>query len=205
MLMIVDLGIGNVNSVQRALEYLSVPNFTSSDPADLKMADKIIFPGVGSFAEASKRLDQSGFRPALKKKVEENTPLLGICLGMQLLALEGEEGGRAPGLGFIDARVVRLRAEQEGFRLPHVGWNSLCLPDRPLRLFEGIKPQECFYFTHSYEMMISPDSGAVFAVTNYGVDFAAAVELNTVYGVQFHPEKSQKPGLQLLKNFASLT
>lgn len=198
MLVIVDIGIGNVNSVSRALTYLKIKNKVSADPQEIKDAGKIVFPGVGNFAEASRRLEQSGLMALLREQLTCK-PVLGICLGMQLLASAGDEGGGAPGLGWIEGRVSLLDSAKAGLRLPHVGWNDVETAGFPV--FENIPEKSCFYFTHSYAMNVT-DSQTRVGKTEYGVFFPSVVQKGNVIGVQFHPEKSQKPGLQLLKNFS---
>lgn len=199
MITIVDLGLGNVNSVSRALTYLRVPNVVSRDIKDIETSKKLIFPGVGNFSEASKRLHSTGLREKIREEVlDRGKPLMGICLGMQLLAKEGEEGGVSEGLGLIEAKVSRLRSEGNGYILPHMGWNDVV--HNEMKVFSNIEEDACFYFVHSYEMM-HDDPGAEYATCDYGVEFVAAVKKNNIIGVQFHPEKSQRAGLQFLKNF----
>lgn len=200
MITIIDLGLGNVNSVSRALTYLRIENVVSADVKEIEKAEKLIFPGVGNFFEASKRMYSTGIAEVIQKEVLENKkPLLGICLGMQLLAKTGEEGGLSDGLGLIDANVSRLKCEKDGYCLPHVGWNDISEHD--MKWFFGVEDHSCFYFVHSYEMVLN-DSSVEYAASSYGVDFIAVVKKDNVIGAQFHPEKSQQPGLQLLKNFA---
>ncbi len=198
MITVINLKISNIASVVRALKRLKVECNVCDNPDGIMSASKIILPGVGSFAEGAMRLKNSGIGTALRKKViEENTPILGICLGMQLLASSGEEGGISEGLGFIKAKVSLHRAGQKGLELPHIGWNDVRVDD--FRLFDSIPNNSCFYFVHSYEMI--PQEPVVCAWTNYGVDFVAAVKKDNIMGTQFHPEKSQEFGLKLLKNF----
>ncbi|GBE18166.1 imidazole glycerol phosphate synthase subunit HisH 1 [archaeon BMS3Abin16] len=200
MITIIDLGLGNVNSVMRALNYLKVSNRVSSEISDLEEAEKLIFPGVGNFFEASKRLEINGMKQAIREQVLElGKPILGICLGMQLLANEGEEGGISKGLGLIDGRVVRMSSEKVGLRLPHIGWNDVS--HRNLKLFSGIDENACFYFVHSYALELEGD--VEHSLSNYGTDFVAAVKKDNIIGTQFHPEKSQKDGLKLLTNFVN--
>lgn len=199
MITVIDLNIGNVNSVSKALKYLKVEHKVTADPDDVLKADKIIFPGVGSFYEASNRLKNTGMKEVLKKRVlEDKIPILGICLGMQLLATTGEEVKKAEGLDFIKGIVKILRASEKGLRLPHIGWNDVNFK-KDFKLFDTIKPGSCFYFVHSYEMIPSEDVTSAYA--NYGVDYVAAVQKENILGVQFHPEKSQQVGLKILKNF----
>jgi glutamine amidotransferase len=198
LITVIDLDIGNVNSVSKALKYLKVEHKVSNNPEDLSAADKIIFPGVGSFYEASKRLNDSKLKDVLKEKVQdENIPILGICLGMQLLATTGTEVKKSEGLDFIKGNVVLHRASKQGLRLPLIGWNDVNFEE--FKLFDSINNGSCFYFVHSYEMIPSEDVKV--AYTNYGVDYVAAIQKDNILGVQFHPEKSQHVGLKLLKNF----
>ncbi|MFH0754949.1 MAG: imidazole glycerol phosphate synthase subunit HisH [Candidatus Omnitrophota bacterium] len=197
MVTIIDMGLGNVNSVHRALKHLNVPNRVSADVADIEQASKLIFPGVGNFFEVSKRLFATGMVDVIREQVlVKKKPLLGICLGMQLLASYGEEGGESRGLDLIKARVKRLKSEGLGLRLPHVGWNDV---SSPMPLFSNIESNACFYFVHSYAMVL--EERVESAACYYGEDFICAVKKGNVVGVQFHPEKSQGPGIQLLKNF----
>jgi len=198
LITIIDLDIGNVNSVSKALKYLKVDHKITKNPDDIIKADKIIFPGVGSFHEASKRIKQSQIKDVLKKRVlEDKIPILGICLGMQLLATTGEEVKKSDGLDFVKGNVSLLRSSKIGMRLPHIGWNDVTFKN--FKLFDSIKNGSCFYFVHSYELI--PQEDVKVAYTNYGIDYAAALQKENILGVQFHPEKSQNVGLRLLKNF----
>jgi glutamine amidotransferase len=197
MVTIINLGLSNVNSVHRALKHLNINNLVSNNAGDIERAQKLIFPGVGNFYEVSKRLHSTGLADVIREQaLVRKKPLLGICLGMQLLASMGEEGGESRGLGLIKARVGRLKSEEEGLRLPHIGWNEV---SSSMRLFSNIEKSACFYFVHSYAMILEEDLEN--AVCNYGDDFIAAVKKDNVVGVQFHPEKSQNTGMQILKNF----
>ncbi len=198
MITVINLKISNIASVTRALKYLKVEHNVCDKPEGIMSADKLILPGVGSFAEGVLRLRNSGIGLALRKKVmDEKVPILGICLGMQLLASTGEEGGVSEGLGFIKGRVSLHRAGENGFKLPHIGWNDVRFDN--FRVFDSIPDNSCFYFVHSYEMIV--EEPAVCAYSNYGVDFVAAIKKDNILGTQFHPEKSQDFGLMLLKNF----
>ncbi len=198
MITVIDLKIGNIASVGNALKSLMVDYVISDKFEDISNADKLIFPGVGNFFEAAKRLKTSGIDKILRNKVlMGKTPILGICLGMQLLASYGEEGGGAEGLNLIQGKVAFHRASTFPLRLPHIGWNDVNGSD--LKLFDSIKNGSCFYFVHSYEVL--PLENVQIAYCNYGVDFAAAVQKDNIIGVQFHPEKSQEAGLKILKNF----
>jgi len=197
MVTIIDIGIGNVSSVFLALKHLNVPSIISKDIKDIESAEKLIFPGVGNFFEASKRLYASNMAEVIREQVlVKKKPLLGICLGMQLLASVGTEGGESRGLDIIKAKVSRLKSEEQKLRLPHIGWNDV---SSSMKLFSSIRDNACFYFVHSYAMIL--EESIENAVCSYGTDFIAAVKKDNVVGVQFHPEKSQEYGIQLLKNF----
>lgn len=198
MITVIDLDIGNVNSVSKALKYLKVEHKITKQIEEIEKADKIIFPGVGSFYEASNRIKETGIKQVLTKKViNDKVPILGICLGMQLMATKGEEVKKSMGLNFIKGEVKLHRAAKLGMHLPHIGWNDVNFED--FKLFNSIKNGSCFYFVHSYEFI--PLEKIKTATTNYGVDYVSAIKKDNIIGVQFHPEKSQHVGLQLLKNF----
>lgn len=201
---VIDYGVGNLGSVLRALEELRVKPMLVSRAVDIHQADCLILPGVGNFADCARRLESGGWRSALHDEVSGNLrPLLGVCVGMQLLAdasMEGaqDEGG-VPGLGFIPGRVLHLRDLGCKSRVPHVGWNSISRASGD-RLFEGIQDGTDFYFVHSYAFVPAED-GAAIATTDYDVPLTAAVRRGHVWGTQFHPEKSSRAGFRLLRNF----
>lgn len=192
---IIDLGIGNINSVQKALKALNVAHFVSAQTTALAAADKLLLPGVGSFAAASHALHENGLKAELLTLFAQK-PVLGICVGMQLLASLGLEHGQHPGLGLIEGRVALMPT---ALPLPHVGWNSVTGHTHS-PLFKGIAPGAHFYFTHSYAFEVAHPQQAI-AHSHYGCPFVCAVAQGQCYGVQFHPEKSQAVGLHLLKNF----
>lgn len=197
---VVDYGMGNLGSVRRALELLGADAVVASEPEQLQGADRVILPGVGSFSEGMERLRDGGWDAALAEATQlRQVPLLGICLGMQLLASHGDEGGRSAGLGLIPGRVRLLSELGCELRVPHVGWNSVLLLGAPT-LFALIPDATDFYFVHSFAM-VPEDDADLFATCDYGVQVAAVIGRGRVYGTQFHPEKSSKAGLQLLKNF----
>ncbi len=196
--MIIDYGMGNLSSVQRALEEVGAAVFISDQASDIKEASSLLLPGVGAFGEGMRNLRDSGMADAILAAVKDDgIPLLGICLGMQLLAEHGEEGGPQEGLGLIPGTIRKLKVN-EGERLPHIGWNEVT-PSEPHPMFEGIPDGSDFYFVHSYYF----DTPTPLATTPFAGGFAASVAKDKVWGAQFHPEKSSKPGLKLLENFVN--
>lgn len=202
---LIDYGVGNLGSVLRALEELRVTPLLVNRAIDMHGADCLILPGVGNFADCARLLAAGGWADALHQEVSGyGRPLLGICVGMQLLANASTEGGDGecgtPGLGFIPGRVEHLRVLGCGLRVPHVGWNSItCLGDKD-PLFNGIQDNTDFYFVHSYAF-VPQDPASVLATADYGVPVTAAVRRAHVWGTQFHPEKSSRAGFRLLRNF----
>jgi glutamine amidotransferase len=199
MITIVDYGVGNLRSVQKALERVGATAAVSGDPADLDAARGVVLPGVGAFGDAMDSLRARGLVEPLLKQVKQRKPLLGICLGMQLLFEESEEMGRHPGLGLLPGRVVRFPAGE--LKVPHVGWNRLDSPRGDL--LDGVADGAYAYFVHSYHVLPEGKTG-VLATTEYGVEFASVVGRDRLWGAQFHPEKSQEIGLRMLKNYARL-
>ena len=196
---LVDYGVCNLDSVARAVEECGGVPVIGRQPDDLADVAAIVLPGVGTFSQGMRNLRERRLDEALQEQVIGNEiPLLGLCLGMQLLATVGAEGGADRGLGWIDGEVVRLEP-RDGERVPHVGWNEVHAVDNSA-LFRGIEPGRDFYFVHSYHLACR-DQAAVAARTPAYGGFAAAVAGEHVMGVQFHPEKSQRVGFQLLKNF----
>lgn len=197
---VVDYGVSNLDSVARALEECGASPFVTSDPAGLRHASLMVLPGVGAFADGMRNLRERGLDQALREQVlEQGVPLLGVCLGMHLLADRGIEGGETQGLGLVPGTAVKLQPDEPGTRIPHVGWNEVH-PVRPSPLMEGIEDGRDFYFVHSYHLACD-DPADVLATTPYCGGIASAVQRGIVAGVQFHPEKSQKAGFALLRNF----
>ncbi len=197
---VVNYGMGNLGSVRRALGDLSAEVFIAEHPASLFEANRIVLPGVGAFAEGMARLQDGGWAQTIRRLVNaERKPLLGVCLGMQMLASEGEEGGVTAGLGLIDGRVRRLDTLGCDLRIPHVGWNEVTYAEED-PLFAHVPQRSDFYFVHSYAFEAAR-RGDVAAETSYGVAVVAAVRRENVFGTQFHPEKSSKAGRQVLRNF----
>ena len=202
MIVIIDYGMGNLHSAQKGLEKAGYAATISSDPEDLKRAQGIVLPGVGAFKDCFDGLRDRGFVKPLGEAVEQGRPLLGICVGMQMLFERGEEGAGSPGLGILPGTVVRFPAAGEsGLKVPHMGWNELePLDARPCPLLAHLEPGSYVYFVHSFYAKPSED-GIVYASTNYGIDFPAVVGRGHVFGTQFHPEKSQTVGIGILRAF----
>lgn len=197
---IIDYGMGNLLSVKNALAAVGAELRLATRGEDLADVHGIILPGVGAFGSGMDGLRERGFLDALEHEVRERRkPMLGICLGMQLLAARGTEGGDHRGLGWIDATVVRLEPGRD-LRVPHIGWNDV---QGRGALFAGIPERASFYFVHSFHLVPALQT-PVAGTTEYGVEFVSAIEHENVYGVQFHPEKSHKHGLALLKNFVGV-
>ena len=197
---IVNDGMGNQASVFRAVETIGFAPFIANDPAELRDTARIILPGVGAFTEGMDRLDRGEWTPELKRLAgEEGRPLLGICLGMQFLAERGAEGGQREGLGFVPGTIEHLSATGCTERIPHVGWNEvrICRDDP---LMSDIPDRTDFYFVHSFVFQPAANDDVV-GTADYGCDVTAVIRRGNVWGTQFHPEKSSKAGLQLLRNF----
>jgi len=198
---IIDYGRGNIFSVANALRHLGATPRLVSDPQELARYSHAILPGVGSFGDAMRRLEATGMADAIPAFVATDRPLLGICLGMQVLLTDGDEGGLRPGLGLIDGRVRQLAAP--GLKIPHVGWNTVDFAPAAAPLVTGLSRSEHFYFVHSYAAF--PAGPAAWqGVCCYGERFAAVVGSANLWGTQFHPEKSGRAGLALLANFLAL-
>ncbi|MDH3208979.1 MAG: imidazole glycerol phosphate synthase subunit HisH [Burkholderiaceae bacterium] len=200
---IVNYGMGNLGSVRRALEDLGARALIVEHPAALFDANRIVLPGVGAFSEGMSRLQDGGWIETLQRLVSDGRPLLGICLGMQMLATSGEEGGANPGLDLVPGRVRRLDLLGCELQIPHVGWNDIVF-EHPGNLFKHIPLHSNFYFVHSFAF-IADSPNDVVATTDYGVPVVAAVQRQNTFGTQFHPEKSSKAGRQLLRNFLDFT
>ena len=205
MIAIVDYGAGNLRSVFNAFEAIGQRAQVTSDPADLKHADAIVLPGVGAFNTGMENLEKAGFVDALNEEVKEKgKPYLGICLGMQFLADVGLEHRARRGLGWIKSTVRALEPNDTAFRVPHMGWNDVQIKQES-PLFNNLEDRPIFYFLHSYDL--APDKSETHVVTAtcwHGQVITAAVQKDNIFGVQFHPEKSQGSGLNLLRNFVKL-
>lgn len=199
---VVDYGMGNLHSVSKALETAGADVLISDNPRDIEQAERIVLPGVGSFAQGIRHLFDLNLVDMLNEQVlVKKKPFLGICLGMQLAAKTGEEHGLHNGLGWVDAKVVRFNFRDKEFKVPHLGWNDVeFIKETPL--FKGLKSPTTFYFVHSYHF-VPNGQGATTGLCDYGGRFVASVCLDNIYLVQFHPEKSQGDGLKVLENFLS--
>lgn len=197
-ILVIDYGVGNHQSVENALKFLGVNYKISGNKQDIAQARALIFPGVGAFGEAMRNLRQTGIDTVLRQQVlVQQKPLLGICLGMQLLAEDSQEDGLHSGLGWIRGHVVKLKPTKE-FRIPHVGWNNLHIKIQE-PLFDRLSPNPNFYFDHSYHFACDPY--LISATAWHGIEVVAAIQNHHIFGVQFHPEKSQRNGLKFLRAF----
>ncbi len=203
MITIVDYKTGNLGSIQNILKRIGENSVVTSDKDEIARASKLILPGVGAFDTGMRNLTELGLIDILSKKViVEKTPVLGICLGMQLLS-GGSEEGSMPGLGWIDAEIVRFRFKDSiEYKIPHIGWNFI-RQHKTSRLFDNMYSDARFYFVHSYFFRAN-DMEDILTSTTYEIEFTSAVERGNILGVQFHPEKSHKFGMKLLKNFVDL-
>lgn len=201
MIAILDYDAGNVKSVEKALAFLGEETVLTRDFHEILAADKVILPGVGAFGDAMEHLKRYELDKAIKETVAERKPFLGICLGLQLLFEGSEESSGVEGLGLLKGGIYRI-PEQEGLKIPHIGWNSLDLKNNG-RLFAGLEKNPYVYFVHSYYLRAEEPS-VVKAMTEYGVTIDASVEQDQLFACQFHPEKSSSTGLRILRNFAEL-
>lgn len=203
MLTIIDYGLGNLNSVANMIRHVGGTSCVTGDPGELGRAEKLILPGVGAFDRGMEALRGSGIADALSVAVlERKTPILGICLGMQLMTKRSEEG-RLPGLGWLNAEVRKLCVPvKSGLKIPHMGWNTVGIAKSNPLIDSGKGPQR-FYFVHSYHV-VCENFADVLAIAHHGLDFCAAIQNENIFGVQFHPEKSHRYGMALMKRFVEL-
>jgi glutamine amidotransferase len=201
-LVIIDYGMGNLRNVQKAFEHIGISAAVSAQARELRSADGLVLPGVGAFGDAMHNLHAAGLADLIRERTAAGVPLLGICLGLQLLFEESEEMGLHEGLGVLPGRVVRFAGE---LKVPHIGWNQLDLTPRGAAhpLLRGIPDHSYAYFVHSY-YVVPAQADRILTTTAYGIDFASMAALDRVFGAQFHPEKSQEVGLRLLRNFAGI-
>ena len=201
MIAIIDYDAGNLRSVEKALISLGEDVVVSREADVLLAADKVILPGVGAFGDAMNKLKEYGLVEVINKIVAKNIPLLGICLGLQLMFEESDEAPGVKGLGLLKGKILRI-PPKEGLKIPHMGWNSIDIKPQA-RLFKGIKNNSYVYFVHSYYLK-ADEEDIVAASTEYSVYIHASVESGNIFACQFHPEKSSDIGLKILKNFAEL-
>jgi glutamine amidotransferase len=203
MITIVDYGMGNLGSVLNMFKRIGVESRISSDLTEIEQASKLLLPGVGSFDAAMNRINQGGFREILDKKAKiEKVPILGICLGMQLLTNSSEEG-KEKGLGWIPAKTLAFRFNPEqNLKIPHMGWN-IAYPSSKSKLTENFVEESRFYFVHSYYVQVENEANSILK-SNYGLKFDSGIEMGNIYGAQFHPEKSHKFGMRFLESFARI-
>ncbi|HET6569003.1 MAG TPA: imidazole glycerol phosphate synthase subunit HisH [Rhodothermales bacterium] len=224
MLTIIDYGIGNLRSIEKAFQAVGVDVLRTDRVADIERAERLVLPGVGAFGACAAEIRRRGLEQPILDAVARGKPFLGVCIGMQLLFEESEEMGRHRGLGILPGRVVKFTGHpvpagvptykgapepseeatdgEKPLKIPHMGWNRI-VPEQSSPLLEGIEPGAYFYFVHSYHAL-PEDTADVIAHSEYGMPFPAIVGRNNVFGVQFHPEKSQKNGLDILRNFSTI-
>ena len=203
MLVIINCGMGNLQSVANAFNALGCPTQISSRPEDLRGADRIVLPGVGAFGEGISHLQTAGWVAVLEEEVRQKSkPFLGICLGMQLLATTGTEHGTYRGLGWIPGIVERIKSDDPAIRVPHIGWNDVSFTQKG-SMYADMGDSGIFYFVHSY-VLRPENSSFISGLCRYGIEFAASIETGNIWATQYHPEKSQKVGLKVLKNFLNM-
>ena len=200
MIAVLDYGAGNLRSVVKAFRFIGCDPVVTADPGELAEASAAVLPGVGAFGDAMACLKKSGLENCVSDFIDSGRPFLGICLGLQMLFEESEEAPGVPGLGILKGRICRI-PETPGLKIPHIGWNSLDLKDRG-GLFEGLEEHPYVYFVHSYYLKAS-DRAVVTATAEYGVTIDASVRRGNLFATQFHPEKSGRTGLRMLRNFAA--
>jgi len=203
MITVINYGLGNINAIKRVYNNLNIPVKIATNVNDLENSEKYILPGVGAFDYAMQKLEESGLIDILNHKIiNEKKFILGICVGMQIMAKSSDEG-KLPGLGWLDAKVKKLDdINDDGLSIPHMGWNNI-IPNKKSPILNGLNAKSKFYFLHSYYLETHV-CDIIIAKANYGSDFVCSVNQNNIFGVQFHPEKSHNQGVELLKNFAEL-
>ena len=208
MIAVIDYGMGNLRSVQKALEHVGAKVVVTNDPNLIISADSVVLPGVGAFKDCMANLNQLKLVDPIRKFIDGGKPFLGICLGLQVLFEESEEYGPVAGLGILPGKVLKFTSassETKGgppIKIPHIGWNNIEVKKK-VPLFDKLGTESYFYFVHSY-YVVPEDQSMVATVTNYGVEFVSGIQYRNIYAFQFHPEKSQTMGLSLLERFSNL-
>ncbi len=202
MIAVIDYGMGNIRSVSKALEAVGAQIKITQNSEDIKNARALVLPGVGAFRDCIENLSELGVLQTIKEEIFNGKPYLGICLGMQILFSESEEFGFCKGLEIFKGRVVRFKLPKE-YKIPHMGWNTVKFKKKN-KIVESIPDKSYFYFVHSY-YVVPEDEKIIAGVTDYGIDFTSMIVYENIFATQFHPEKSQKTGLKLLRNFVELS
>jgi len=203
LISILNYGMGNIRSVQNALSYLGIESKVIDNPDQILKSEKLILPGVGSFRRAMENINKKDFLNPLNEVLYKKIPILGICLGMQLMAEESEEDGLTNGLGWIKGLIKKFPADKIQLKVPHVGFNEVFFENNNKKLYKGLGDKADYYFVHSYRLLYE-ECNCVSGWSEYGDKFVSSIEKNNIFGTQFHPEKSQSNGLIMLKNFAEL-
>ena len=202
MITIIDYGMGNLRSVEKAFELFSKDVRMSSSPQDILASDKIVLPGVGAFTKAIEELKKRDLVDPIKKLISASVPFLGICLGLQLLFTESEEGGKVPGLDIFRGKV-KLFKDINGLKIPHMGWDQIDITDKKNKILKDVKNKSFMYFVHSY--YVEPeDKDIILCSSDYGLQFTSGIAKDNLFAFQFHPEKSQNIGLNIIKNFVGI-
>ncbi len=203
MIAVIDYGMGNLRSVQKALEKIGAKAIVTSDAKEVEESSKLVLPGVGAFKDGAKELKRRGLTKAVQRAIDSKKPFLGICLGLQLLFSKSEEGGLTSGLGIIKGKCKRFNFRDETLKVPHMGWNQIKIKNSTCPLLNGIEDNSFMYFVHSYFTEVE-DKDIIATETSYGIEFVSMIWKENIFAMQFHPEKSQELGLKILENFVRL-
>lgn len=204
MILIIDYGLGNIKNIEKVINSFGITPIISNSISDISNADSYILPGVGAFSDAMNKIHALDIEKELRLNVlNKKKPILGICLGMQLIGLSSEENGNCKGLGFLNFKVKKFKDDKK-LRLPHIGWNEIEIVNEKSKILKGIPNRSNFYFVHSYHACVENDFH-IASSTDYGEIFTSAIEHENIFATQFHPEKSQAYGLKIMKNFIDIT
>jgi glutamine amidotransferase len=202
MITIIDYGMGNLGSIYNMFKRLGIKSQITSDRKEIEAAEKLLLPGVGAFDRAMEKINELDLKQILNyKALDQKIPILGICLGMQLLTNSSEEG-RSDGLGWIDAKTIKFKFDDKNLKIPHMGWNRV-FQNSYSDLTKNLPEEPRFYFVHSYYVRVANENNSILK-TNYGIEFDSAIQKENIYGAQFHPEKSHRFGMKLLENFSKI-